>query len=385
MLVQFGSIATRQCDHAPARPAVRYRRETIDSATASAVLEHRRRRTGSHAAPVRSNEGWHYRRPRWAGDGPKVSVRQQTEPHPARESGDPRLAGLDIRLPRDGFLLRDGALQYGAFAVGVQLGSVLKGDITVEATDEGISQFDGEVAAGVPGLASGMLLLQRNELGLVTGSVKLAVALNEQIKGDVRVGWDGMHFSGKGNVGYTGEKLSGEVELNVMEAEKAAALEAQRKPPPEGEEAAPAQRPSRKSGATSYVVFGEGLLDFAFTDWLSGKAQVIIDPKGYLTIIGEITPQAEVELFRQRDLADKLPRIPRLEARAIYGIPVIGNIYVAAGVGLRPFAIIGPGTAARSSGSPANTRPIRKKSHSTSASKRTSISRPPRASTSPAT
>lgn len=254
------------------------------------------------------------------------------------------LAGLHVRLPNTTFLLKDGLLHIGPVTANIALGKVLIGTVTFEATDETLTRFDGQATVVVPGLANGSLVLKRDPLGRVVGQVALGVVLSDRFSGNVLVAWDGQAFSGVGEVGYTSEKLSGKVKLQVMEAAKAQALKEQ-KQAPAGDKAPAAKKKNhaRAPKAIHYVVFGDGMLNFAFTDWLNGAAQVIVDPVGHVTIIGKITPQKEVTLFHQRDLAASLPKIPKLEARALYGIPVVGNIYVAAGIGIRPFAIVGPG------------------------------------------
>jgi hypothetical protein len=103
--------------------------------------------------------------------------------------------------------------------------------------------------------------------------------------------------------------------------------------------AAPGAKKSKK-GKAEYVVFGEGDLTFAFTEWLAGTAHVIVDHKGHITVIGKIEPQKEIELFSQKPYNKKLFK---LEARASYGIPVVGNIFIFANVGMDAFANIGPG------------------------------------------
>jgi hypothetical protein len=65
----------------------------------------------------------------------------------------------------------------------------------------------------------------------------------------------------------------------------------------------------------------------------------MIDPDGFLTIIGQITPQAEVVLLEQKDYVKQLFKF---EARASYGIPVVGNIFIFANVGMDAFAKLGP-------------------------------------------
>ena len=66
---------------------------------------------------------------------------------------------------------------------------------------------------------------------------------------------------------------------------------------------------------------------------------MIVDPKGFVTIIGKITPQKEFTLFEQKDYVKQLFKI---EARAAYGLPVVGDIFIFANIGMDVFAKLGP-------------------------------------------
>ncbi len=253
------------------------------------------------------------------------------------------LNGFDFdSLPAVTNRLESGNLKLGLKGVPITMGRVFSGKVSIEADDERITVFDGNVTVNVKGLKDGNLELKRSETGLITGRISLGVDLPKDISGSVDVAWDGRAVTGEGKVGYQGEKLSGEVALKIMERSKAEKLEREKKAPPEAksEKSAKASNSqSKKSGKVNYAVFGEGDLNFAFTEWLNGTAHVIVDSKGFVTIIGKITPQKEFELFPQKDYNKKLFKI---EARASYGIPVVGNIFIFANVGMDAFAKLGP-------------------------------------------
>lgn len=122
-----------------------------------------------------------------------------------------------------------------------------------------------------------------------------------------------------------------------MERSQAEQLEQANKSPAGVPAAIPEAK--RRAGPVQYAVFGEGDLTFQFTDWLHGTAHVIVDQKGCVTVIGKITPQKEFTLFEQKDYVRQLFK---LEARASYGIPVVGNIFIFANVGMDAFAKLGP-------------------------------------------
>ncbi len=251
----------------------------------------------------------------------------------------PDIMGLvGFSLPRLPLVnkLENGDLLLSVKDAAFELGGVFSGQFSLEVVNEAVS-FSGQATVVVTGLAQGDLSLARNKNGLITGSVTVAVSFPTNISGSVTLGWDGEDISGQGKVRYTGEKLSGDVLLSVMDKGKAAQLENSKKAP-EGEVSAPAKKEKPKK-KRELVVFGEGNLVFAFTEWLNGTAQVIIDPKGYLTVIGKITPQKEFELFPQKDYNKDLFKV---EARAKYGIPVVGNIFIFANIGMTAFAKLGP-------------------------------------------
>jgi hypothetical protein len=255
------------------------------------------------------------------------------------------LAGFDLsELPNITNKLDSGKLHLGISGGPIRLGGAFTiTNFKFALVNEAVT-FAAGADVSVKGLGTGNLTLKRDEKGLITGKVAVALQLPKNFSGSVDVAWDGRAITGMGKVGYQGEKLSGEVTLQLMEKGKALALEQTKKAPPPAEGAAAgggAAKPpaKKKSGKVDYVVFGEGDLTFAFTDWLNGTAHVIVDPKGFVTIIGKITPQKEFELFPQKDYNKKLFKI---EARASYGIPVVGNLFIFANIGLGAFAKLGP-------------------------------------------
>ncbi|HYH84223.1 MAG TPA: DUF4157 domain-containing protein [Pyrinomonadaceae bacterium] len=218
------------------------------------------------------------------------------------------------------------------------------GGFTLKVTDEKVDSFEGHAKVVVTGLAEGEIKLARNKEGLFTGQGNVKLALKKgNFTGGVDMAWDGSAITGEGKVGYQSEKMSGEVTLRLMEKGEAARLQKEKKAPPaEGDKGPAAEKPTKappKPKNMSYVVFGEGDLTFAFNEWLNGTAHVIVDPEGFVTIIGKITPQKEFELFEQKDFIKPLFKF---EARAAYGIPVVGNVFIFANVGMDAFAKLGP-------------------------------------------
>jgi hypothetical protein len=231
--------------------------------------------------------------------------------------------------------LEGGSLSFGLNKVKFTLGGAFKGDLSITADDERIVSFQGKAIVKARGLATGDLILNYAPDKGVTGGAKIGLKLPKNVTGSVDVSWDGQAISGEGKVAYQGEKLSGDVTLRLMDKEKADQLEQQKKAPDQE-----AKKPAAKKGGgppkkVDYVVFGEGDLNFTFTDWLSGTAHVILDPKGHVTIIGKIEPQKEFQLFEPKDYNKEFFT---LQPTARYGIPVVGSIGIYAKLAIGAFA-----------------------------------------------
>src|SRR6185369_1495887 len=249
------------------------------------------------------------------------------------------LAGFTISsLPTITNTIEGGSLHLGLKGVRIKLGSAFAGTFNFEVIDTSVA-FDGNADVKVKGLADGKLEMKRTADALITGKGSVGLTLPKNFSGGLDVAWDGVSITGQGKVGYKGEKFSGEVTLNLMEKKQAEQLAEAKKAPEGAAPQAGAAASTRKGVTIEYAVFGEGDLAFAFTEWLNGNAHVIVDPKGNLTVIGKITPQKEFTLFEQKDYVKPLFK---LEARASYGIPVVGNIFIFANVGMDLFAKLGP-------------------------------------------
>lgn len=247
------------------------------------------------------------------------------------------LAGISLAaLPAIVNTIEGGRLRLGVKGGPVQIGGAFQGTISLELIDDVVT-FTGGASVNAKGLASGNLELKRDQDGLITGKASIGVGPFKNLSGKIDVTWDGQAIAGEGKVGYSGEKLSGEVTLRLLEKGRAEQLEQASKAPDAAALAPP--DPKRRAGRVQYVVFGEGDLNFSFTSWLGGTAHVIVDPKGCVTVVGKIAPQKELILFEQKDYVRQLFK---LEARASYGIPVVGNIFIFANVGMDAFAKLGP-------------------------------------------
>ena len=146
-----------------------------------------------------------------------------------------------------------------------------------------------------------------------------------------------------GKANYEGDKLSGSIELIATDEKTAKnfskdAIAAaggkdkiQDAPPP-----APVPAPS---GTKPRALAGAGELQFNLTKWFAGTVNVVVDAEGHITVIGKIAPPAEIELFKQKDWDNELFKV---EAKAYYGIPVVGDLNLFANISLHAIAKLGP-------------------------------------------
>ena len=252
--------------------------------------------------------------------------------------------GLD-RLRLDGVTnqLENGTLRLGISGLRFRLGGYIDGSGAFALENEAVT-FQANATIHVRGLTDAQIQISRDPQGRLAGHVEVPVSF-ARFSGNVTADYlDGV-VDVQGMARYETEKLTGQVTLLVTDAATARDVARARLGP--DAMAASAQETARPEGAGAgpvpgpRAVAGWGELDFRFSDWLTGKAQVIVDGEGHITVVGEITPPASVELFAQRDWVRQLPR---LEARALYGVPLVGNVFVFANIGIDALAKLGPGT-----------------------------------------
>ena len=206
--------------------------------------------------------------------------------------------------------------------------------------------FNASATVKVPHVAGAELKFTRDENGVLHAVADVPVEL-PQMTGAMHFEYLGGTVIADGEASYESEKFSGKIHLMLTDPDTARNIarqhlpaEAFRKPvTPASDGGAPADgAPALKPGPRALA--GAGEINVKITDWLTGKAGVVIDNEGNLTVSSEIIPPAEVELFPQKDYIKPLAK---LEARALYGLPVVGNVFVFANVGLEAVAKLGPG------------------------------------------
>ncbi|WP_156178549.1 hypothetical protein [Saccharothrix sp. ST-888] len=243
-----------------------------------------------------------------------------------------------LRLPGVVNELRGRVLTVQATGMRFELGGFLSATGTFGLANETVA-FDATATGTVPGLGTVTVPITRGPDGALTGEAVVDVALRG-FTGQLAAVFAGGVVDVRGSVGYTGEKLGGRLTLVATDAASARELTdglvAGAEPPAPTAPAAP--RPGPR------VVAGWGTVDVRLADWLGGAALVVVDHLGDVTVVGKITPHLEKPLFEAERWAKDLPK---LEVRALYGIPLVGNVFVFANIGLGVFAGLGPGTLQR--------------------------------------
>jgi hypothetical protein len=253
-------------------------------------------------------------------------------------------AGLKVEnLPVPVNKFDSGKLTLGVTNLKVEVGGVVDAslNLTVENADK--PKIDASADISVKGIAKGQLKLD-NTQGPLAGQVSLSVDY-KSFSGAalVKYNTDGaVDITGK--AAYNADKLSGEIQFVSTDLESANKFARDAIAAAGGKEnvqnaAAPAPVPQPKAGKKQRALAATGQLGFNLTTWFAGTVNVVVDGKGAVTVIGKIAPPGEIELFKQRDWDKELVK---LEVKAYYGLPVVGNLNLFANVSLHALAKLGP-------------------------------------------
>ena len=250
--------------------------------------------------------------------------------------------GFDIsRFPRTTNELSGGTLRVQVNNFAFRLGGFITGTGTFGIANDVVT-FEANGIIRIENLTEAPLNVRRNEQGDLHARAEIPVTI-ANFSGNLIGEYGNGTVNIEGTVRYTADKFNGEVTLMVTDRNTARNV-AQRALPPDAirasaQQAAGGGENSEGPRPGPRAIAGFGTLNFAFTEWMTGTAQVIIDNEGHITVVGEIAPPAEVELFPQRDWVVELFAV---EVRATYGIPLVGNLFLFANVGLEALAKLGP-------------------------------------------
>jgi len=247
-------------------------------------------------------------------------------------------AGLSgISIPTFSNRFSDGGIDVRAERLAFTVGGFLSG-IGSAALDNKALSFDGSAKVQIPGGSSGELQIKKDPAGVLAGRLDLQVNIGS-VAGNVTATLTNGFVSIMGGVAYNGDRLSGKVTL-VATDEVTARDITLKKPAGGGDVPIELPGPDKPVRPGKRAYCGWGQLTFRVTDWLAGTATVIVNSKGQATIIGEIAPPKEFILFEQKEW---IKRIFKVEIRAGYGIPVVGQVALFANISLDAIAKVGPG------------------------------------------
>jgi hypothetical protein len=256
------------------------------------------------------------------------------------------LGGLGLkveRLPKPVNKLENGKLTLGVDNLNVEIGGYVNAQFNLFLENASKPKIDATANINVKGIAQGVLKLDNTKEKL-TGEVTLTINV-KAFNGEAKVQYnpDGTVDIG-GKAAYNANKLSGEIQFVATDLETANRFGKDAIAAAGGKENVqnaprPAPVPKAKSGKKERALAATGQLAFNLTTWFAGTVNVVVDGKGDVTVIGKIAPPAEIELFKQRDWDKELIKF---EAKAYYGIPVVGNLNLFANISLHALAKLGP-------------------------------------------
>jgi hypothetical protein len=244
--------------------------------------------------------------------------------------------------------------------VGFGISKLLRGSGTFAIEGEALT-FQAEAIGKVGSWAELKVPISRGADGFLTGSFAVAVSY-KNFTGQLNAAFGHGLLDVQGHASYHTDKMSGTVTIVATDKESAKALTDNQIPEQVqavGQQMiAPPAPPVVDGGVTDgavaggvapagprpgeRVVVGWGTLDVVMADWLTGKALVVVEPTGDVTIVGKLTPRMNKPLVEQQP--EKSITLFTFSPRATYGIPVVGDIFVEASISLSAFARFGPVT-----------------------------------------
>ncbi|MFD5509709.1 hypothetical protein ACFWIB_18280 [Streptomyces sp. NPDC127051] len=258
--------------------------------------------------------------------------------------GGLRLAGVENELRGATLVVRAGGMSF-------TLGGFLSASGSLGLAGELVT-FDAVAKGTVAGLGSVEVPVLRGPDGALSGKAVVDVALRG-FTGQVTAAFAAGIVDVRGTVRYANDRFDGQVTLLATDARTAKELTDAQLPEQvtsakavTGEAAAADVAAADVAGPAGprpgpRVVAGWGTVQVRLADWLRGEALVVVDHRGDVTVVGRILPKMDKPLFEQKDYVKQLAKF---EVRAAYGIPLVGNVFLFANIGLEAVAKIGPAT-----------------------------------------
>lgn len=256
------------------------------------------------------------------------------------------LGGLGLKiesLPKPVNKFEQGKLELGVSDIKVVVGGYVDAKFGLLLENMEAPKVNGSADIDIHGAVKGKLAFD-NPGNVLRGSVSLAVNF-KSFSGAVQVAYrsDGA-VDISGNAAYNANKLSGEIQFVATDLETANKFAKDAIAGAGGKDnvqsaGPPSPVPAPKEGKRKLALAATGRLSFNLTTWFAGTVQVVVDGKGEITVIGKIAPPGEIILFGERAWNKD---IVKFEAKAYYGIPVVGNLNLFANISLSAIAKLGP-------------------------------------------
>jgi len=234
-----------------------------------------------------------------------------------------------------------GGLNFNANNLALSVDGYLDAQATIGITNSNFT-FDVNATINVAGLAEGELQIARGVDGGLSGNATINADI-ANVTATIQVEYDQGAVTIQGTGRMNSEKFSGEITFLVTDAAKSqqmmhaalgvTAMDA------EAEQTTPTDTAPVAKTKNNQVLAGWGTVQASITSWLEGTANIGIDNEGHVTIVGEIVVPNEIELMEQKG---KKTDLFNVEIRAGYGIPLVGQVFLFASVGMFVNAGFGP-------------------------------------------
>ncbi|CAM1368072.1 conserved hypothetical protein [Tenacibaculum sediminilitoris] len=235
----------------------------------------------------------------------------------------------------------NGGLNFRANNLSANVDGYIEATGSLGITDSNLS-FELNSTVDVAGLASGEFNVARGADGKLSGQANIAADI-ANVSASLTIEYDDGAVTIQGTGRMNSDKFSGEITLLVTDSTRSrqmmhAALGVESMDQ-EAEAPATQEQVTVPKTKENQVLAGWGEVQATITPWLEGTAKVGIDNEGHVTIVGEIVVPDEIELMEQRG---KKVDIFQVEIRAGYGIPLVGQVFLFASIGMFANAGFGP-------------------------------------------
>lgn len=260
---------------------------------------------------------------------------QQGEALGLQGLGDFNLSNVSVGFEGGAFRLIVNNLQ-------VQVGGFLEASGSF-GFDKGEFLFDVEADVDLSESTQGSLKIQKDGGG-ISGEGKISINM-DHVSGSIEGSFRNGKILIEGTVTYESEKFTGSLTLIAAEKETADRIMYTRmglRPPNRdlfGVGSIDDEETPKKTTKDDFTLVGFGTLNVQFTDWLAGEATVGMDSDSHVTVLGEIGTTEPIVLLEQKK---KTVELLDVGFKLGYGIPLVGQAYLGAGVSLDLTGGFGP-------------------------------------------